>query len=201
MRKLAPVIRCCKICKKEFVAYRFAIKLGKSKFCSHKCAGLALRSKKNRKCQNCKKMFAAAPSLIKKGGGKFCSYGCTYLYKTKMHTRVLKCTICKKELTRSLSQIKKGLKNCSQTCRAAFLRTHSTNGHGYVRFSVKGKSIYLHRFVMEKHLGCKLKPTETVHHKNGIRSDNRIENLELRIGQHGSGQRIEDRIKDAIDLL
>ena len=46
----------------------------------------------------------------------------------------------------------------------------SANNRGYV---------YKHRLIMEKLLNRYLKPTEYVHHKNGIRNDNRPQNLLL----------------------
>lgn len=63
------------------------------------------------------------------------------------------------------------------------------------------QSVLEHRWVMEQSLGRPLVPGETVHHVNGIRTDNRLENLELFNSRHGPGQRAIDKVQFAIEIL
>jgi hypothetical protein len=77
------------------------------------------------------------------------------------------------------------------------------NGDGYLRVHLgprRGR-ILEHRYVMEQAIGRELFPDETVHHRNGITTDNRLENLELWSSNHPSGQRIEDIVEWAVEML
>lgn len=103
---------------------------------------------------------------------------------------------------------------CKQLCSLHYTRfqkkgttdkyfSRNLNGEGTVDSSgyriISG--VFEHRLVMEKHLGRRLKAYENVHHLNGVRLDNRIENLEIWNTSQPCGQRIPDKIKYALEIL
>ena len=112
------------------------------------------------------------------------------------NTCTTKCLSCGKEKEYTMSRIRKGGGlYCSTKCRAKSMglnrrMENHPNWKGGKRIDTRGYVLikkesgnvgYIreHRLVMEEQLGRKLNKWEIIHHKNGIKDDNRLENLEI----------------------
>lgn len=79
--------------------------------------------------------------------------------------------------------------------------TRRTDPSGYISVKRDGRWQSEHRVVMSDHLGRELRKGEEVHHRNGVRHDNRIENLELWTIPQPTGSRVQDVVAWARHIL
>jgi len=190
----------CEYCGEDFI---YCKGHKEQRFCSLKCANQLnsdLKQKNNRNlvCEQCGKKFVRnlTDKELAKGKGKYCSHKC---YSDKYAWKQLYCEQCGSPLKRG-----HGDRFCSHKCSGLGrrLKDGHTTSRGYVIMTIDdGRRIAQHRYVMEQMLGRPLFAHEKVHHKDGVKTNNEPDNLEIWLNGHPGGQRLQDiNKKDVVQL-
>lgn len=144
-------------------------------------------------CERCGESFEHARCNPR----RFCSWDCSGHAKVRCE---LTCEWCG-EAYEGNPNIRRF---CSRPCFYAYQSAQaegSITDNGYRVVFIDGHQVPEHRHVMQAVIGRELTPEETVHHRNGVKLDNRPENLELWASNHPRGQRVLDLLDWARELL
>ena len=202
----------CEECSQTFLT-----KGTKTRFCSRLCAQRWTAKRRalppvTLDCRQCGKPFTVIGSQVKRYEARdystrsFCSQDCAYAWK-RIAPPTFICAHCGQETTRKKTASGSYYyvaRFCSRACaNAAQVKPdgwlHRRTGYRMVHDG--GVSREEHRVVMEKVLRRRLLSYETVHHRNGQRADNRPENLEVWIGKHAPGGRLDEVLAWCAQML
>lgn len=216
----AKLTKTCPTCGKTFDTYPSVNK----KFCSRACKGADQklhpskpRTGDLRNCEQCGTEFYRSPDAIKRGA-RFCSQKCKS-ESQKLERLPRTCATCSKDFTVHPSESYRIY--CSHACSAEgrmvnkIDRQHNgksarLNQDGYVLVwephhpKSRAGWVFEHRLIAEQFLGRPLESEEHVHHLNGIKGDNRPENLQiLSNAEHGklTSRSIWDDVREMRETL
>lgn len=117
---------------------------------------------------------------------------------SSMRTDALFC--CRSHANKA-KYVKKGRRYGLSPASIVPIGTRKKLKSGYVSIKTEEGWRPEHAAIVESIIGRQLRKGETVHHRNGVKDDNRIHNLELWASSHRSGQRVSDLVNYALEIL